>query len=1138
MPSPRLTKIQREEIAKVVALERELALTPQGKELRQNLAGFGQLFRRGALGESVDQDLVHSGARAVIEQLDKVPDALRKDDRVAWVDLDTLKAGAAQLALNDGLQTLSLGAAALLNNRKPVPEDLPQAILRTAFGVDAVSKLLRPALTDRKAPGLPPAPGPGPGAPGLPGIPGLPHGLIDKLVRDGTLNELLLTFAKCGLASQAARDWSNAVRPIGQVLALSLKRACAGDKLTITYGGMGSAAPAAGSQVVLALPLSLGCMHINMDKLQPGFMANWRDAGKITVVLPDDVYTGCIGFFLLPPPMPANSFDLCRPGSLVKAAGMWQSVLADQFADWGVLHSQAVVDIAVQVEAQHHRALPCASPKCQPGDANHLLAGPPWVHSFHVIEQGPVHPRGTITLRWLVTNADRVRIEPFSAQDSEGAHELPALPGLLVHDMAGKPLKVPCTRRWEGGYTLTAENDNACGPAVTASIALTSGFSHYQLGCARTDITDARPGLGMAGFAYKRQKISDKSDRVQMPLWARAFVIHENVASGGKWLTIVVADIWTCTQIVKREVLKRLNRSYNAPGNAPFFTHENLLIAGTHTHAGPGGYSEYFLYNLTLDGFDQGVFDTIVNGICSAVLNARSFLRPGRLFVNAADLADCGANRSFEAFQRNPEYTPGSGPDLWTDREMLLLSFFADRNNRGGREAIGALNWYAIHPTSLGMFNDRVSGDNKGHAELLFEAEMHSRQGLVGSFVAAFGNGNAGDVSGNMTLNPRGQKQVNKPTDGDVPEAPITIFPTARAPSRNGRDLRAMQALGEQQFKHALMLWDSSQQELTGALQCSHTFVDMHNVPINGRPGARTWPAALGVSFGAGSSEDSIAYATMGPLDIDANILEGMNTSEMAAGMAEFWGLGLLRLGPLAAGFAAALASGGTLAPLMLSTLLGQVAALAVLHRGRSYGAALVGRGAFDGEVTGSPPQPVAGGTAFTWLPPGPNQLGAAYVAGHGHKPIMFDVGGWRICPAIASTDAEREAQAEACPLVPQFVPMQLMVIGTVAIAAVPAEFTGMAGRRLKDTLRKAMPGALTHVAISNYSNGYSGYVATQEEYNGQHYEGASTLYGPFTLSAYEQTFTGLVARLTTPGAAIPAATAVVPALPAIYRKP
>ena len=92
--------------------------------------------------------------------------------------------------------------------------------------------------------------------------------------------------------------------------------------------------------------------------------------------------------------------------------------------------------------------------------------------------------------------------------------------------------------------------------------------------------------------------------------------------------------------------------------------------------------------------------------------------------------------------------------------------------------------------------------------------------------------------------------------------------------------------------------------------------------------------------------------------------------------------------------------------------------------------------------------------------------------------------------------------------------PVQLVTIGTVAIAGVPAEFTSTAGRRIKDQVRSVLGSGVTHVAVSNYTNGYSGYVTTAEEYAAQHYEGASTLYGPNTLEAYELVVRGLAAAV------------------------
>lgn len=84
-----------------------------------------------------------------------------------------------------------------------------------------------------------------------------------------------------------------------------------------------------------------------------------------------------------------------------------------------------------------------------------------------------------------------------------------------------------------------------------------------------------------------------------------------------------------------------------------------------------------------------------------------------------------------------------------------------------------------------------------------------------------------------------------------------------------------------------------------------------------------------------------------------------------------------------------------------------------------------------------------------------------------------------------------------------------------------PAEFTTMAGRRLRNAIFELFTKRLnlldpqnTNVVIAGLSNSYSGYVTTFEEYNYQRYEGASTIYGPFTLDAYIQEFERLAIRM------------------------
>jgi neutral ceramidase len=86
--------------------------------------------------------------------------------------------------------------------------------------------------------------------------------------------------------------------------------------------------------------------------------------------------------------------------------------------------------------------------------------------------------------------------------------------------------------------------------------------------------------------------------------------------------------------------------------------------------------------------------------------------------------------------------------------------------------------------------------------------------------------------------------------------------------------------------------------------------------------------------------------------------------------------------------------------------------------------------------------------------------------------------------------------------------------IGPLMIVAGPAEFTTMSGRRIRDTVRSVMGDDLRDVVVAGYSNGYAGYVTTKEEYDTQQYEGSHTLFGPWTLAAYQQEYARLAQAL------------------------
>uniref|UniRef100_UPI00398EB897 neutral ceramidase n=1 Tax=Pristiophorus japonicus TaxID=55135 RepID=UPI00398EB897 len=116
----------------------------------------------------------------------------------------------------------------------------------------------------------------------------------------------------------------------------------------------------------------------------------------------------------------------------------------------------------------------------------------------------------------------------------------------------------------------------------------------------------------------------------------------------------------------------------------------------------------------------------------------------------------------------------------------------------------------------------------------------------------------------------------------------------------------------------------------------------------------------------------------------------------------------------------------------------------------------------------------------------------------HQPKPILFNTG----------------EMTKPLPWHPDIVDVQILTLGTLAIAAVPGEFTTMSGRRLREAVKRELEstGSLkdVDVVVSGLCNVYTHYITTYEEYQVQRYEAAATIYGPHTLSAYIQQFKGL----------------------------
>jgi neutral ceramidase len=105
----------------------------------------------------------------------------------------------------------------------------------------------------------------------------------------------------------------------------------------------------------------------------------------------------------------------------------------------------------------------------------------------------------------------------------------------------------------------------------------------------------------------------------------------------------------------------------------------------------------------------------------------------------------------------------------------------------------------------------------------------------------------------------------------------------------------------------------------------------------------------------------------------------------------------------------------------------------------------------------------------------------------------------------------------------PAAVPMMVVRLGDRAVATIPGEMTVEMGRRTRAAVLAAIaPAGVKRIALAGYANEFLHYFTTPEEYDQQHYEGGSTLYGKYSSNLIKDdlaTLAGDIAR----GAAAPA---------------
>ena len=235
--------------------------------------------------------------------------------------------------------------------------------------------------------------------------------------------------------------------------------------------------------------------------------------------------------------------------------------------------------------------------------------------------------------------------------------------------------------------------------ALLLSMATTAHAAH-NIGIGKADITGPTADVVFMGYGEGTQHGAGLLNR----LYARAFLVHDTDTN--ERIVFVNCDLQGVYQLVHQEVLQRLETKYGG-----VYTAQNVVLHATHTHAGPGGLSAYFIYAVSILGYINDNFDVVVGGILAAIDQAHGSLAPGTVRLNSGQISDGGKNRSPLAYLANPEDERRQYSDD-RDYDLRMLQFFAE----DGKTLRGILALFPVHPVSLTAANHLVSGDNKGYA--------------------------------------------------------------------------------------------------------------------------------------------------------------------------------------------------------------------------------------------------------------------------------------------------------------------------------------------------------------------------------------------------------------------------------------
>ncbi len=337
---------------------------------------------------------------------------------------------------------------------------------------------------------------------------------------------------------------------------------------------------------------------------------------------------------------------------------------------------------------------------------------------------GPV----TVTTRLVTPRV--IEVAPTAGLEPSRSHVLRLTPALA--GTAGERLPGDVLMR----FTTGLRRVSASRGGSTAS----GGQGAYRAGAAAVDMTPPA-GVPLAGYGGgdRRRGFPDlnpfndftwlqPSVGVHDPIMAKALILE----NGSTSVAILTLDaIATDARVVEEAHRKAAARGVTVPL-------ENLLVASSHTHSGPGCMSKRLFWQLTAaDMYVDRVFQQATDHMAEALVRAHQALGPASVGFGRELLTTATSNRR-----------DGDSPDL--DADSIDPELLVVRVDRPDGTPVATVWNFAIHGTHFGTSNLQFSADMMGSASNKAEAT-----GDAG--VALFLNGCEGDIAPRGGLDATGQ---------------------------------------------------------------------------------------------------------------------------------------------------------------------------------------------------------------------------------------------------------------------------------------------------------------------------------------------------------------------------------------------